>query len=149
LTVVLFLGLFVSGLVTDNTSTPGDTVPASLLPHLIMGSLMLVLLVWRIIRKARGRVAPAQNRLAEVGHWALLIGMTMMVASGMAVSIGQGLLPLAVSGGVMPDLSNVAPRLVHGAIKLPLLLLVVGHAGMAVWHQWGKRDGTLTRMIRG
>ena len=29
-----------------------------------------------------------------------------------------------------------------------LMLAALGHAGMAIWHQFAKKDGTLMRMIR-
>lgn len=148
LTLLLFLALLASGLASASQEG-ARPMPTPLLPHMLMGGALLLILLWRIWRKATGAVAPAENQLAEVGHWALLVTMTLMAGSGLATSLSAELMPLALTGGAMPDFSDAPPRIAHGLIYWPLIALVLGHAGMAVWHQWVRRDGTLSRMIRG
>ena len=149
LTLLIFIVLLASGLASASPSQSGQPVPTPLLPHMIMGIALLFVLVWRIWRKARGKVPKGQSRLAEVGHWTLLIVTALMVASGIATSIAGAVMPAAVSGGGMPDLSTLPPRAAHGVLYWLLIGLVLGHAAMAAWHQWGLRDGALKRMMWG
>ena len=37
---------------------------------------------------------------------------------------------------------------VHGFLGQSLMVVALGHALVAIWHQFGKKDGTLTRMLR-
>ena len=36
----------------------------------------------------------------------------------------------------------------HGFAGRLLMLLFLGHAAMALWHHYAKKDGTLRRMMR-
>lgn len=149
LTLLLFLVMLASGLAATSQARALVPVPAPLLPHILIGPLLFLILIWRIWRKATGRVAQADTGIAETVHWIMLLLMTLMAASGLVLSIRVNLLPVALAGGEMPDVWSEPLHTVHGLIYLLLVPLILGHAAMALWHQFLRRDGTLMRMIRG
>ncbi len=148
-TLVILVALLASGLATEAQSKAGAAAVGPMARHMILGGVMVILVVVRILRKVMGRVPRAKTRAAEIGHWALLLVLGVMGASGIGMSLLAGLPDVAFGTAVMPVLDGVAPRIVHGVMGGPLVLLVLGHAGMAVWHQWKQKDATLTRMWRG
>jgi cytochrome b561 len=54
--------------------------------------------------------------------------------------------PTILSGGPVPDFSELIPRIAHGIMSKILLALFVLHVGAALWHQLVKRDHLLARM---
>ena len=106
--------------------------------HIIAGSLVLALVVWRLIlRFTRGvPAAPAGEsralRLAgEVGHLALYVLMIALPVTGL----------LAWYGGV----TSVSE--LHGEVlKLLLWLVIIAHVVAAAYHQFVRKDGLMDRM---
>lgn len=104
--------------------------------HAIIGLTILVLTVARIVlRVTRGAPAPvatdsaAQQRATVWGHRLLYVLLVL-------VPLGGAFTWFTVS------------ETPHGLLGYALFVLVLGHAALALWHQHGKRDGTMTRMIR-
>ena len=52
----------------------------------------------------------------------------------------------SASGAPLPDFSEVLPRLAHGIMSKVLLVLLAGHIGAALYHQFIRRDRLLARM---
>ena len=106
-------------------------------PHTVLGGLALVLIVIRlIVRFGRGAPAPVGTPLvvaaATWGHRALYLLM-----------LATPILGAMAWYGLMPAIGDI-----HELFGKLLILLALGHAGMAIWHQVVKKDGTLTRMVK-
>jgi len=116
--------------------TPG---PSDGTWHTILGGLAFALVIVRVIVRWRRGAPPAPEetspQLARAIHWghmliyALIIGVPL---GGMAAWFGG----IEIAGGV------------HGIVGKLLMLVVLGHAGMAIFHQVALKDGTLMRMLR-
>ncbi len=107
--------------------------------HTILGGMAFVLVIIRVIvRWRQGAPAAVEGtsaslaRAAHIGHmviYALIIGIPI---GGM----------IAWFGGVE------IVGWVHGIAGKVLMLIVLGHAAMALYHQYVVKDGTLARMMR-
>lgn len=106
--------------------------------HIILGSLILALVVWRLtLRLTRGVpvTPPGESRAltlaGDAGHILLYILMIGLPVTGL----------LAWFGGV----TALAP--LHGGILKSLLWLVIGlHVVAAIYHHFILKDGLLNRM---
>lgn len=113
-------------------TTFDPAVPA----HVLTGLAILGIALWRIVLRRHHGAPVAQGgaaiaRLSHVGHIALYALLILMAASGAAAWLG-GIAPAAEA---------------HKLLKPVLLALIIGHAAAALWHQFLRRDGTLSRMI--
>ncbi len=150
LAILLMLG---SGQAMD--WAPGPEQVAAILPiHLALGVLVGVLTLFRILwwvafdrhpEPAQG-MSRTQEALARVVHLGLYAAILVMVASGIGMVALTGAAPAIFGGGTLPDFSAVPPYLVHGLLSKVLLVLVLGHVGAALWHQFVQRDGLIGRM---
>jgi cytochrome b561 len=118
---------------TGATGFDGNTV------HVWLGTLVLALIVLRIIVKiAQGGPAPlpgASRRetiAAHAGHGLLYLLMLIAPIAG----------AVAWYGGVR-DVAEL-----HEVTSNALFLLAILHAAIALWHQFGRKDGSLMRMLK-
>lgn len=149
--VGLVMGTF--GLSTLPNSSP-DKI-GTLRGHMIAGGAILILTLLRLlVRRVTVHPPPVPigfelaDRLAPLAHGGLYLAVLAMAGSGIAMSIGAGL-PAIVFGGqgsLLADFSHLAARNVHGIVAKLLMALVALHVAAAVYHQWVRRDGLLTRM---
>ena len=85
---------------------------------------------------------------ARLVHFGLYGVILVMVASGIATILltGAG----AQLGGAaplpLPDFTLAPPFTVHGILARVLIVLLAGHIGAALWHQFVRRDRLLARM---
>lgn len=105
--------------------------------HTLAGLIAFVAIVIRLLLRRRHGAPEAQGSelnqtLAKLGHWALYALVIIVPLMG-AVSWFGGVESLS-----MP----------HGILGKALMLLALGHAAMAIWHQFVKKDGTLLRMLK-
>jgi cytochrome b561 len=107
--------------------------------HVVGGVLILLIALWRIrLRRTRGvpdapaNDPPLQKMAAHVAHMGLYALMILLPISG----------GMAWFGGV------IAAGEVHQLLKMALILLVVVHAGAALYHQFVVKDRLLLRMMR-
>lgn len=105
--------------------------------HTVAGALAMILIITRIIlRRRRGAPEPQGSEMAKLaatwGH-RLIYALVLIVP----------LLGAATWFGGFRDLSDI-----HEIAAKSLMLAALGHATMAIWHQFGKKDGTLMRMLR-
>lgn len=150
LAILLMLG---SGQAMDWAAT--EAAVAAILPvHAVLGLLVGVLTLFRILwwiafdrrPEPQGGLSRTQERLASVMHLGLYVAILVMVASGVGMVALTGAAPAIFGGGTLPDFSAVPPYLVHGLLSKVLLVLVLGHVGAALWHQFVQRDGLIVRM---
>ncbi len=107
--------------------------------HLIGGSLILALVVWRLaLRMKRGvpalpdKEAPLLKGLAHLTHWSLYALMFILPITGLATWFGE----------------NETADFIHTTLKLPLLVLVLLHFAAALFQQFVLRTGLINRMLR-
>ena len=125
--------------------------------HISIGSLLLVLIVLRLIWAARQKnnrpeQDPATAFLVKAGHGLLYAGMLLMPITGIMTMIGNGYgwtvfgIQLVARGGEeigwMASIGSL-----HSPIAWLLLILIVGHIGIALLHHFVKKDGVLRRMV--
>jgi len=109
------------------------------LTHVIGGSLVLMLVVWRLtLRMRRGVPAMPEKEalllkgLAHLTHWTLYALMIVLPITGLATWFG---------GSETADF-------IHTSLKLPLLGLVILHFAAALYQQFILRTGLINRMLR-
>ncbi|MDY0251279.1 MAG: cytochrome b [Gammaproteobacteria bacterium] len=125
--------------------------------HVSIGSLLLVLIVLRLIWAAtqknnRPEQDPSTAFLVKAGHGLLYLGMLLLPITGLMIMIGNGYgwnpfgLGLIARGGAeIGWLATLGSA--HSLIAWSLLILVLGHAGIALLHHFVKKDGVLGRML--
>jgi cytochrome b561 len=151
LLVALAMGTF--ALKTVPNTSPDKIL--ALQGHMIAGGLILLLTLARlVVRLKTEHPAPATtgnallDRLAPLTHWGLYVLVLMMAGSGVAMSVLAGL-PGIVFGGVgnLPvNFDALPPRAVHGIVAKLLMLAIGLHIAAALYHQFVRRDGLLSRM---
>lgn len=154
--LVLWQALKVFDRIDDGEHWVGQTLASW---HVSIGILILLLVVARIVwaRRNRGNRPPAPpppmlGLLATAGHFLLYAGMVLLPPTGIAIVIGNGY-PLTVfgielvsPGDEIPWLASLGGAL-HSPVAWLLLVMIVGHAGMALVHHFVKKDDTLKRML--
>lgn len=121
--------------------------------HMGLGGTILILTVLRLVLRLSTAHPPRittgialADRLAPLTHWALYALVLITAVSGAVFSARSGL-PDAVFGtGPMPESFTHPARAVHGIVSKLLLALIVLHVAAALWHQYVRRDGIMTRM---
>jgi cytochrome b561 len=157
-TAIAILLMLVSGLAAANAADAA--VELNLLRgHAVMGVLVGVLtllrVVWWLFLDRRPADAASLSRgqamAAHVVHYGLYAVILIMVSSGIATIILSGA-GAQLSGAALPplpDFAAVPPFTVHGILARLLVVLLVGHIGAALWHQFVRRDHLLARMGAG
>ena len=152
--IALSLGMGMFSLQEIANSSP-DKIFA-LRVHIIAGVLILVLTLVRfVVRFSAPRPEPAStnnnflDRIAVITHYGLYLLVVLMAASGIALSIQAGLPAIVFGGSGAPlpeSFAIYAPRFAHGVLATLLLALATLHVLAALYHQFVRRDGLLSRM---
>nr|VFJ54190.1 MAG: cytochrome b561 [Candidatus Kentron sp. DK] len=122
---------------------------------LLILALILFRLAWRLVNvrpKDPEGVSAIQNRIAHAAHWLLyglmlaqpLTGILMSQAAGYPVSF-FGLFQLPALLGKNPPLAEFFHG-AHGVVWVLLALVVITHAGAALYHHFVLKDDVLRRM---
>lgn len=127
--------------------------------HISVGTLIGVLIVVRIawaLRNLRNRPPPAQPptlaMVARAGHIALYVGLVLLPVSGISIMVGNGYgleafgLQIVPAGPEIPWLATFGGVL-HSPVAWLMVMLVIGHIVMALWHGLVRKDGVLQRML--
>lgn len=124
--------------------------------HVSIGVLLFVLIALRIIwaikqSDNRPEQDPATALLVKTGHFLLYAAMLLMPLTGVLLMLGNGYgltafgIQLAAKGEEIPWAAAVGS--LHSPLAWLLLVMVVGHIGMALLHHFVRRDGVLQRMV--
>lgn len=159
LLAILLLGALAFGSIAlDGVPNSAPAKLNLLRGHMLMGGLIFVLMVLRLATRLVTDHPPAAStgnalldRLAPWVHWGLYALVFAVLASGAGIA-ALAHLPAVVFGGVgslPPNFDDLPPRAAHGLLALLLLALTVLHAAAALYHQFMRRDGLLTRMSLG
>lgn len=115
--------------------------------------LVLLRIIWALKQKDnRPDNDPAVATLAKLGHRLLYAGMILLPITGMLYVKGLGYpvkafgIQLFAGSGVETAWMQTVGGL-HSPIAWFLLIMVIGHVGMALVHHFIKKDGTLQRML--
>ena len=125
--------------------------------HSSVGAMILLLVILRVIwalkqKDNRPDNDPAVASLAKAGHRLLYAGMILLPITGMLYIKGLGY-PIKAFGIQLFTGSGaetawmIALGGLHSPIAWTLLIISVGHIGMALVHHFVKRDGVLQRML--
>ncbi len=153
LSAVLILALLVLGFRASGTLDP--IAKARILQfHAVLGVTILLLTLariawWRLDAKpaAIGGGPKWQELSAKAVHVLFYIIIIGMAASGIGMFALSGAAPIVFGGeGNLPDFNLYRPRVPHGIGARVMIILLVLHAGAALYHHFIKRDATLRRM---
>jgi len=127
--------------------------------HISIGVLILVFAVFRILwalsqrnNRPEAPPPPFMAFLARAGHFLLYAALLLMPLTGIAIMVGNGYglevfgMQLVAGGAEVPWLAEVGGAL-HSPVAWLLLLMVAGHAGMALVHHFVRKDGVLKRVL--
>lgn len=123
--------------------------------HVSIGTLLFVLVLLRIAwavkhKDRRPAPAPPMAAAARAGHFVLYAAMVLMPITGMLYMVGNGHgvnafgIDLVAEGeevGWMASLGSL-----HSPIAWTLLVLIIGHIGIALYHHFVRKDGVMQRM---
>ena len=154
LLIAFSLGMGILSLKDIPNSSPDKIL--ALRVHLIAGILILALILARFTaRFLTPRPEPATtgnpflDKIAVLTHYGLYLLIFLMAVSGVATSVQAGLpaIVFAGSGAPLPESFAIYwPRVAHGAMATLLLALAALHILAALYHQFVRRDGLLSRM---
>jgi cytochrome b561 len=115
----------------------GATAP-SFVPHVAFGMAILALVVLRLIVRLRRGVPEApgipgslQVRVADWGHRLIYLLMIAVPLGGMSIWFG------GMDNGD-----------IHGFFANVLMIVVLGHAVMSLYHHYVLKDGLIRRMMK-
>ena len=156
LAVMVLLALYVGSQLLTETANDDPRKLDLLRAHMTAGGMILVLTLIRLATRLMTPIPPPVatghplgDRLARPVHW-LLYGLVLAMAlTGMAMASAAGLPDIVFGEGlaVLPDdFSHLPARALHGLIAPLLILLIVLHVGAALYHQFVRRDGLISRM---
>ena len=156
LALMILGGLFMGSFVLSETPNDDPFKLIALRMHMGAGIAILVLMLVRlVVRLVTAKPPEADigntllNRLGKLTHWLLYLVVIALAASGLATANMAGLPPIVFGGSgdpLPPDFSAFPPRAAHGALAALLGLLLLGHVGAALYHQYVRRDGIFARM---
>lgn len=124
--------------------------------HISIGSLILLLVIFRIVwalkqKNNRPEQDPATATLVAVGHFLLYAAMVLLPLTGVCYMVGKGYgwsafdIQLIDKGAEVPWLASIGG--LHSPIAWLLLVMIIGHIGIALVHHFVKKDGVLRRML--
>lgn len=155
LALMLLVALFMGSTVLENTPNSDPNKLFSLKAHMsagmAIGVLMLIRLFvrWKTAKPAAATTGMAwADALAKPMHAVLYVLVFAMVASGMGIALLAGLPDIVFGGvGTLPEnFRNLPPRAVHGVVAKLLMLAIAAHLAAALYHQFVRKDGLLSRM---
>lgn len=145
--LLVILALVAGKVILEPTPNSDPAKLTSLMGHMTIGGLIGALILIRLVVRLRSGTPPAANALAPLVHWALYGLVILMVASGIAMSLGYGLPGIVFGGtGTLPAQFEGTPRAVHGLVSGALILLVLLHIAAGLYHGVIKKDGIMARM---
>lgn len=125
--------------------------------HVSIGFVLLLLVVLRIVwavgqKDRRPEQDPATAMLVKAGHGLLYLGMALLPVTGIMIMLGNGY-GLTVFGiELVAESEGISwmagpGEALHSPIAWLMLVVVLGHAGIALLHHFVKKDGVLQRML--
>ena len=119
-------------------------------------ALVWLRLLWRVTHRPPAypiSMSGLQQALAHTGHLVLYVLMIVIPLSGWFMSSAKGVQTVWFGVLPLPDLiardKELGKQLaeLHSALNIGLLLLIGGHAAVALFHHLVHKDDTLRRML--
>lgn len=156
LALMIFGGLIAGTVILDATPNDDPFKLTSLALHMSLGLAVLALMLVRLGVRLFSEKPPHADTgnalldgVAQAAHWALYLLVFGVAISGIVMANTAGL-PAIVFGGsgdpLPADFDDLTPRAVHGVLTTLLGLLILGHIGAALWHQFLRKDRLFARM---
>jgi cytochrome b561 len=123
--------------------------------HMVAGVTILALMIVRfVVRMQTSRPPPTTgsrfvDRVARAGHYGFYVIVVLLAATGYATALRAGLPAIVFgrSGAPLPERFTVYPSFIGHALLAELLVLfILIHLLAALYHQFGRRDGSFRRM---
>jgi cytochrome b561 len=158
LAVLIVAALALATLVMVRIPNTDPSKVEALRSHMVGGTLILLLMLVRILLRARTKHPPAAStgnqaldRLAWASHRLLYVAVVGMAVSGMVMALQTGLPAIVFAGdGVLPaDFWDFPIRSVHYLFSRLLMALIALHIAGALYHTLLLKDGLLRRMLFG
>ncbi|NQZ29986.1 MAG: cytochrome b/b6 domain-containing protein [Oceanospirillaceae bacterium] len=156
LAVMILVGLVMGGSVLSATANSNPDKIFFLKMHMSAGLVILIFMLIRLgVRFATKSPPPADignnllNKLGAITHYLLYLIVILMSASGLAIAASAGLFEIVfgTSSAILPvNFDEFPPRAAHGIISKILMLLIAGHIGAFLYHQYIRKDKLLSRM---
>lgn len=131
-------------------------VPWHISIGVLIGVLVIVRIAWALRNNDNRPPAPPPptlGMLARAGHIALYVCLVLMPLTGIAIMVGNGygleafgIQLVSRSDTGIPWMATIGGA-IHSPLAWLLVLLVIGHAGAALWHGFVRKDGVLQRML--
>lgn len=143
LTVVLMLG---AGLLSESDGNSPINI------HMILGSALLVVMITRLVLRFTTKRPAAvdtgnklMDKLGELMHYGLYLAAFFILGMGALIAYNRNLFAVAMGTGTVAGRAGFLGE-IHQLGWMLALLLVVGHAGAALYHQFILKDNLLSRM---
>ena len=154
--LMILVALAAGGLVLANMPPDSPDKVQGLGGHMIFGMAIGVLLILRLVTRARSTHPPHAetgnallDRIGRWTHWGFYALIAGMVLTGLATAFGAGLFPIVYGGAadvLPPELAPLPARMAHGVIATILVALIALHIVAALYHQIFLKDRLLGRM---
>ena len=154
--LMILVALAAGGLVLANMPSDSPDKVQGLGGHMIFGMAIGVLLILRLVTRARSTHPPHAetgnallDRIGRWTHWGFYALIAGMVLTGLATAFGAGLFPIVYGGAadaLPPELATLPARMAHGVIATILVALIALHIVAALYHQIFLKDRLLGRM---
>ena len=156
LAIVIIFNLVMGHFVLAETLNTDPEKIFKLKMHMGLGIAILIFMLIRLgVRRRNPVPAPADignetlNKLGALTHIILYVVVILMSLSGMGISFATGLPDIVFfgSGEALPETFHVfIPHMVHELLSKLLALLIIGHVGAFIYHQFVRKDGLFSRM---
>jgi cytochrome b561 len=157
LAVLIIAALALGALVMVKIPNSDPMKVEALRSHMIGGTLILVLMLARLVVRARSRHPPIPSaghplldRLAWASHRMLYVAVLGQAISGLIMALQTDLPGIVFGGGTLPADFWIYPiRSIHYLFSRMLMVLIALHVAGALYHTLLLRDGLLRRMFFG
>jgi len=157
LAVLIIAALALGALVMARIPNSAPMKIEALRSHMIGGSSIAVLMLVRLVVRARtdhpatpSAGGPVLDWLAWASHRLLYLAVLGQAISGLIMAPQTGLPGIVFGGGTLPADFWVYPiRTVHYLFSRMLMALIMLHIAGALYHTLVRRDGLLRRMLFG
>ena len=124
--------------------------------HMLTGLTILVLMIVRLLIRVRTQKPPQAdagnavlNKAGVAMHYFFYLLVFAMAGSGIATAFIAGVPDIVFNNSgvaLAENFNDILPRLFHGVIAKILFAMIILHFLGALYHQFVRKDGLLSRM---
>lgn len=153
--VALGMGTFVLSEIPNDAPLKIDGLGDHMIAGLVILTLLIIRLAVRVFTKKPQPATtgnPLLDKLGRLIHYAFYLVVFLMAFSGIGIAVSAGLPDIVFFGSNAPLPETFAiypPRIGHGILAKVLMALIALHVSAAIYHQFVRKDGLLSRMAFG